>query len=1096
MSVDPVSLAVTVALNAASMALTASQEFEGPRLDSLKVTASDYGTPLDSFYGTKVLTGRPIIFAEDLREVEETNKTKGGKYNNFKYFATFAFLIADHEIDQVLRVWFDEHLVYDATGAGPLSPFSVSDGASITEFMRFYTGAADQEPDPRMLATIEALHGAGTCPAYRGVAYGVVEELPVEKLGNRIPQIKVEATANGAGAFPYEVFDSPIGQPYRLWGFTYSPDGSRLIYGQSGGYAIWDVAARSPMISGTFPVSVMTSQKVFGWDREGYLYVAGNEETVGGNIHVLGPDGTTAVETITLTPTMSLGAASCTVKSYGEGYPEFLVAYPPSTTEVLAWKRLGNPTTNFVDTSTIVGTGFTATAAFVDDNGDLWVGGAKKPGSQTTAYFLRLTADGAELAAPALVTVTGLPAASSPDVYALWHDGAIVLSWDATGLYRIDPADGSVLASSVFNSDVFNTGPQFENYIPGSSRLWVNAGLDAYEINLADLSTIRTVDTTDWGGNSADGIIYDRLNHALITAPSPTDQELAWRYLDRADGSGVTLRSIVEDVTEKCGLTVATDIDATALDQTVLGFSWTQGTGKQILEALLEGHASFVRPHDFKLEFKKRGGAGSGSIPVEDMGAGAGQASTPRYKVSRTLDTDLPRRAALTFADPAIDQQPNTAISQRNAAATDGVREISLDLSTLALEADDARPMVDAWLRRTWYNAEGYELAVTRAYTALEPGDHKLLDFDGQSKTAELLKITFGANGVLPTEWRRDLATVHVTPTQPGAPADGVTPPPMLIFGLSRGFVLDIPLVQDADNGTNPILYFAAGPYTTDGAWPGAQVYESPDGSAYSSFASVPAASIVTWGYANGALSDALSTVWDRNHTVSVTVKSGSLTSASEAAIDANPRLNQALLGSEILQFATATLVSSDSSGKVYTLSGFKRGRRGTEVFTGSHASGEQFVLLDQLGDEDLGAGDIGDTLYFKVATQGRDISSAPASSLTYAANSHKPYAPAHFKATRNTGTGDWTFTWRRRSRIGYRWTGASTVPLGEATEAYEVDIYNGASVVRTISASSQTATYTNAQQVTDFGSGQATLTAHVRQIGDLVDGRETTGSF
>jgi hypothetical protein len=69
-------------------------------------------------------------------------------------------------------------------------------------------------------------------------------------------------------------------------------------------------------------------------------------------------------------------------------------------------------------------------------------------------------------------------------------------------------------------------------------------------------------------------------------------------------------------------------------------------------------------------------------------------------------------------------------------------------------------------------------------------------------------------------------------------------------------------------------------------------------------------------------------------------------------------------------------------------------------------------------------------------------------------------------------------------------------VPLGESSEAYEVDIYNGASVVRTISASSETASYSAANQTTDFGSPQTTITAHVRQIGDLVDGRETAGSF
>ncbi len=43
-------------------------------------------------------------------------------------------------------------------------------------------------------------------------------------------------------------------------------------------------------------------------------------------------------------------------------------------------------------------------------------------------------------------------------------------------------------------------------------------------------------------------------------------------------------------------------------------------------------------------------------------------------------------------------------------------------------------------------------------------------------------------------------------------------------------------------------------------------------------------------------------------------------------------------------------------------------------------------------------------------------------------------------------------------------------MPLGEASEAYEVDIYNGGAVVRTLSAATPSATYSAASQTTDFG--------------------------
>lgn len=1084
---DPVTIGVTIALNAASMALTAMQEFDGPRLDSLKVTNADYGAPVQRFVGTRMLDGLSCIFAEDLKEVEHQNKTKGGKYNQWKYFGTAAYLVAGNPSDAILMVLFDEHVVYDATGAGPLSPFSVNEGGSITDYMRFYLGAADQMPDPRMQATIEALHGPGSCPAYRDCTLIMIEDLPLEKIGNRLPQVKVLTTRNGGPAFPAVTVDSPIAQPSNNAGMTFSPDGERFMYGHSGNFALWDVAAKSLIASGDLPGDADGDPSTFGIDRMGRVYALNNS----GEIMVYTPD-ITGIEAL-----IDLGASNANdviVKSLGPGYPEYLIAYRGTTAGFYRSPKTGMPPVldgielTPIAASTYVAGPVLIISSFVDDFGDLWLVACERTISFTTTecHFIRCTMFGAS-GYPLFRTVSGLNAVFAPTPASCFYNGKVIFSWEGA-LYLADIKTGAVEATNVGYGPSFITSvQQIENLKPGSSTLW----LDGNEVSLTDLSLIRTVDVGDWGEGDSSGIIFDRVSHALITAPQ-FEQEITWRYLDRGAGDGVTLQSIVEEVAAECGLDVANEIDASALDQVVLGYSWVPGTGRAILEPLLERYASLVRPHDFKLQFIKRGGSGSGEIPVADMGAGGGL----RYMITRTLDSDLPRRAASTFADTSINQQPNTSISQRNALAVDGQRELSLDLSTLADTADANRAALDAYLRRTWLNAETYKNAVTRKYTALEPGDHKSLNFDGTPKTAELTSLTFRANGVLDLDWRRDVAKVFVSPTQPGAPADGISPPVITVFPISKGFVLDIPLVTDVDNGTNPILYFGAGPYT-DGAFPGALILQSPDGVDYATeFAAVTSSDVLTWGYANAALGDALATVWDRGRSVSVTVKSGSLTSATEAAIDANTRLNQALLGDEILQFATATLVSSDTSGKVYTLSGFKRGRRGTEVFTGTHVSGEQFVLLDQVGDEEMGASDIGDSLYFKAVTQGRSIAGAFTIPLTYAANSHKPYAPAHFAAVKNPSSGDWVFTWRRRSRIGYLWTGGSTVPLGESTEAYEVDIMNGASVVRTISASTQTATWTAAQQTTDFGSGQSAVTAHVRQIGALVDGRETVGSF
>jgi hypothetical protein len=135
----------------------------------------------------------------------------------------------------------DKHPVYDVTGTGPVTPFSIADGFNVADAIRFYLGTEDQEPDPRMLATVDAANGAGSCPAYRGAAYVMLIDIPTEKFGNRVPQVAIEWVTDSQPHYPYETVE---GQPpglTQLTGFTFSPDFSRFFAG-SDSYEIWDVA--------------------------------------------------------------------------------------------------------------------------------------------------------------------------------------------------------------------------------------------------------------------------------------------------------------------------------------------------------------------------------------------------------------------------------------------------------------------------------------------------------------------------------------------------------------------------------------------------------------------------------------------------------------------------------------------------------------------------------------------------------------------------------------------------------------------------------------------------------------------------------------
>ena len=100
-----------------------------------------------------------------------------------------------------------------------------------------------------------------------------------------------------------------------------------------------------------------------------------------------------------------------------------------------------------------------------------------------------------------------------------------------------------------------------------------------------------------------------------------------------------------------------------------------------------------------------------------------------------------------------------------------------------------------------------------------------------------------------------------------------------------------------------------------------------------------------------------------------------------------------------------------------------------------------------------------------------------------------KPWSPFDLRALRDVGTADITFTWQRRTRLATRSTGASPlyVPLGEDSEEYELEVYDGAgyaTVLRTLTGlATPEATYTAAQQTTDFGAPQSTVYVRVYQI-------------
>ncbi len=1037
MPIDPVSIGIKVGLMAAQMALTATNKTEGPRLDGLDVTLADYGTPIPRFWGRRRIDGVPIIWAEKLREKKVESKTKGGKYSEYKYYGTWAVLICDHAIDAVTRVWLDKQLTYDVSNAGPISIVLGMLGSAVDTSnvkltrgvnFRVYLGSEDQEPDPRMEAWCEDRYGPDSCPAYRGCSYIVFQDIPLEKFGNRIPQITVEAVHTKTDAFLWEERESDKD----LANFGYSADYTRFYLQSGTSLEVWDTPSRTKLFDATIPVGTNTP---FAMSNDAIYAVSGFS-----SLYRMGLDGG---GTLLTTDFAQLTAG-------GAYYVGGLVCISTSFDGALYYAEGAN------SVELASGVSFNSSHYFEDTEGQAWAVGSVT--GEDKVGFAPMPEGGETI----IDTLAGGQA------YAMDNGEGQFFMWQEGNLYLIDKGTFAIVDSAP--AVTLSAGArQFSATRIGAASIWFGN----QEYSTRTLELLRTVNTASWSGaDIALDTVYDPINHALICDSNVPG--LTWRYLDRVGNPGIVLADIVTDVAGWCGLDT---VDASDLDQVVLGYSVTQGSGKDMIAPLLDMHDSDARPHDFSVQFIKRGGASGGTLLTADF---VRDGDSPRYVVTKKQDTDIPRRMTVNFADNGKDQQTNTVISQRPLDAVDGVREQSIDLTTYVTTPSEAQQLSDRRFRRLWNEREEIQNGLTMQEAALEPGDIRTLSLDGVTQTARLVKMTL-TQGHIACEWRRDALGLSGLGSGAGADMDGRDEEVIYVAAPTKAIVLDIPLLNDADDTTSPRIYYAAGSYGS-GDWPGAVFYKSDfDGDEYEQWNAVESAGKAVWGICLEVLPDANPNLWDRGSSLSVRIF-GTVTSCTEAEVDADPALNLAAIGREMVNFTTATLEADGT----YTLSGFKRGRRGTEGECALHTNEDAFVLATSLNADALGLSEVGQEMTFKGQTLLRDFETAPTIAVDYEGRSLKPYAPASLAWTTD-GT-DLFGTIVRRTRLGGAWVGGTTIPLSENSEAYEVDILDGVDVVRTISVTGTNAfTYTAAQISADGFTVAAPPDSNAYQLSDAV---------
>lgn len=184
---------------------------QGPRLSNQQGISAAEGVGIPRIYG-RVRLGGQVIWATEFEEEQQITRSGasggkatgtgggGGRTLSYRYYANVAIGLCEGPVSLIRRIWADGKEL---------------DQAGIT--LRFYRGDDTQMPDPLIVAK----QGTAALPAFRGLAYVVLERFPLADYGNRLPQ------------FAFEVVRAAPGLPEQLQAINLIPGATEFGYATS-----------------------------------------------------------------------------------------------------------------------------------------------------------------------------------------------------------------------------------------------------------------------------------------------------------------------------------------------------------------------------------------------------------------------------------------------------------------------------------------------------------------------------------------------------------------------------------------------------------------------------------------------------------------------------------------------------------------------------------------------------------------------------------------------------------------------------------------------------------------------------------------------
>lgn len=1026
------------------------QTIQGAQWQNQQLQGSADGLGRAVIFGTATVTGN-LLDAEPNGPRIGTRTERQGKggpeVERDTAILTYAIEICDSSelrgttVQGVIAVWEDEKLVYDVrpNGSGVVPGDRAATSSKWLANKTFYFGGEDQMPPPEL----EAIHGVGNVPAYRGSCIMVVhdEDLMVDiddKPRGRIPtyrflvsvcgvvgsgtarflgtgrlaagykasirqlsydaawlgpaDVDVTGTIGTEVLGAYRVGDSIVALPIRD-GFSAEP----VRYSALADLTAWSVGA----------TLVSTSTRLNGSVSGNRLFTCG----YGATIHYI---ESASDASFTAGATASGGASSNTI--YGlSGNGMQLVAYNQFGQ---LWGSSDNGTTLTVGANLFGGSGnqFYTLYPASDVNGTRFViGGGETSG--LACYTDDLGATATFCAIPAnsgvpvqvkhcgngnwLIACNDMPTPVNDGLLLSTDNGA---SFTAVNLpaqlffnqqYRqsiaVDASSGRVVifghehgsnASRAFYTD------DFEAWTPISLAGTESTGI----AELYPLGIYASTELPDSPGYYVDG-------DGNVIGPSVPVGTMCSAPLDQV------VRKL-----HKLGAPQLSDaeFDLAALEgDTVRGYA-IQDAAVTVAEACdpLRRVWTFDLPsYDGQIHAIKRGRDVDWTLPEDDL-----IAMDSDYEQSMQDDTvSLPRKLHLAYNDPNIDYKETTQISERYSADVRVVGEEKISMGQLVMTATEAKQAVVKQHKLAWLNAEDTrKLAAPLEYIGAVNSD--IVQFRGRryrvdQMRVEGLQVTFESAVY-------DRASSYQSTT---VGTEGVPPPPMdsSLRGPTVSVFMNLPVLRDADDKAG--IYWAASGMLE--GWRGALLQMSRDGVTFENL-NIAVPTPCTIGTLQADILSASRYGMDEVNQIMVklnplstgldsTDMDGLLREANSAAI------LYADGTAEIVQFLTAT----ETAPREYTLSGLLRGRLDTTP--GAHNAGAQFVLLnDAIRFVPLRNDDVGATITFRAISAGTVAENNDSVALTLGSfKSLAEWEPAMVHAT--TGTNEVSVTWAGRGRLG-----------------------------------------------------------------------------